>query len=208
MPPTLPLDAYEGMCWISVVPFRMSGIRVRGLPVIPGTSEFPELNVRTYVIIDGKPGVYFFSLEAANWLAVKSARTLYHLPYWYADMSMEKIASTIAFQSTRRMNEDVALNCTYEPISAPFQPKKGSFEAWLVERYCFYTINAAGVPLRCDILHEPWTLQHATATFHHNNVLRQQGIFVNSETPVLHFAKEIEVRAWPLVNPTTNRVSL
>lgn len=102
VPPTLPLDAYEGMCWISVVPFRMSGIRVRGLPVIPGTSGFPELNVRTYVIIDGKPGVYFFSLEAANWLAVKSARTLYHLPYWYAHMSMEKTASTIAFQSTRQ----------------------------------------------------------------------------------------------------------
>lgn len=59
VPEALHLDSYNGMCWIGVVPFRMSGIRLRGLPSIPGTDQFPELNVRTYVTLDGKPGVYF-----------------------------------------------------------------------------------------------------------------------------------------------------
>lgn len=204
VPEALQIDSYDGMCWIGVVPFRMSGIRLRGLPSIPGTNEFPELNVRTYVTIDGKPGVYFFSLEASNLLAVKGAQSIYHLPYSHAKMTMNSHPFHIEFESTRLQNAKIALACSYRPISEPFQAAKGSFEEWMAERYCFYTLNSSGTVLRCDILHEPWTLQKAEAEFTHNSMLLQQGITVESDAPILHFAKKIEVRAWPLVHPHTN----
>ena len=207
VPEALHLDSYNGVCWIGVVPFRMSGIRLRGLPPIPGTDQFPELNVRTYVTLDGKPGVYFFSLDAANWLAVQGAKTLYHLPYWYADMEIKNSGTNIEFKSKRLHDHEIELACSYRPISQPFQATKGSFEEWLVERYCFYTLNSSGVPLRCDILHEPWTLQQAEAEFSTNSILSKQGIDVDSDSPILHFAKKIEVRAWPLVHHSTNRFS-
>lgn len=208
VPEALPLDSYNGVCWVAVVPFRMSGVRLRGLPPIPGTDQFPELNVRTYVTLDGKPGVYFFSLDAANWLAVKGAKTLYHLPYWYANMEINNSSENVEFKSKRIQDSDVELACSYRPISEPFHAANGSFEEWMVERYCFYTLNASGVPLRCDILHEPWILQKAEAQFKHNSILSKQGIAVESDVPILHFAKKIEVRAWPLVHHATNRFSM
>lgn len=207
VPEALHLDSYNGMCWIGVVPFRMSGIRLRGLPSIPGTDQFPELNVRTYVTLDGKPGVYFFSLDAANWLAVKGAKTLYHLPYWHADMEIKNSGTNIEFKSKRLQDNEIELACSYRPISEPFQASKGSFEEWMVERYCFYTLNSSGVPLRCDILHEPWRLQEAEAEISYNSILSKQGIDVTSDSPIFHFAKKIEVRAWPLVHHSTDHFS-
>ena len=207
VPEVLHLDSYNGMCWIGIVPFRMSGVRLRGLPPIPGTDQFPELNVRTYVTLDGKPGVYFFSLDAANWLAVKGAKTLYHLPYWYSKMKIKNSGANVEFESKRQHDPEIELACSYRPISEPFQATKGSFEEWMVERYCFYTLNSSGVPLRCDILHEPWILQKAEAEFRQNSILSKQGITVESDVPILHFAKNIEVRAWPLVHHFTNRFS-
>src|ERR1700758_2464987 len=87
VPPQLPLDTFDGQCWVGVVPFWMSGVRARGVPPLPGLARFPELNVRTYVAYKDKPGVYFFSLDAANFPAVWAARTFFHLPYFYARMS-------------------------------------------------------------------------------------------------------------------------
>lgn len=208
VPEALHLDSYDGMCWIGIVPFRMSGVRLRGVPPIPGTDRFPELNVRTYVTLNGKPGVYFFSLDAANWVAVKGAKTIYHLPYWYSDAEIKSSGTNIEFKSKRLHDPEIELACSYRPISEPFQATKGSFEEWLVERYCFYTLNPSGVPLRCDILHAPWVLQKAEAEFKHNTILSKQGIAVESDLPILHFAKKIEVRAWPLVHHHTNRLSI
>ena len=207
VPEALLLDTFNGVCWVAVVPFQMSGVRLRGLPPVPGTDRFPELNVRTYVTLDGKPGVYFFSLDADNWLAVKGAKTFYHLPYWYSEMQIKNNGNNIEFASKRRSNSKIELACSYRPISQPFQATKGSFEEWMVERYCFYTLNSSGVPLRCEILHEPWVLQEAEAEFKHNTILSEQGIVVESEKPILHFAKKLEIRAWPLVHHSTNRLS-
>ena len=76
VPDVLPVDSFDGMGWIGVVPFHMTDIRLRGFPPVPGTNRFPELNVRTYVTLDGKPRVFFFSLDATNLLAVKTAISL------------------------------------------------------------------------------------------------------------------------------------
>ena len=208
VPECLPLDSYNGVYWVGVVPFRMSGVRLRGLPPVPGTDKFPELNVRTYVTLNGKPGVYFFSLDAANWPAVKGAKMLYHLPYWHADMEINTSDNDVVFKSTRRNEAEIGLACSYRPTSEPFQTTAGSLEEWMVERYCFYTLNRSGIPLRCDILHEPWIIQTAEAEFSYHTILSNQGIEVASTKPTLHFAKKIEVRAWPLVHHATERFHL
>ncbi|WP_407271616.1 YqjF family protein [Radiobacillus sp. PE A8.2] len=200
VPDRLPLDDYNGTYWVGLVPFHMSGIRLRGLPAIPGTDKFPELNVRTYVTLNGKPGVYFFSLDAAHWLAVQLAKKLYHLPYVYADMSAKIDGSEIDYSSTRQSDNTVQLKCSYRPISEAFYAEQGTFDAWMSERYCLYTLDKKGQPLRCDILHQPWQLQKAEAEFSQNTLLAKQGIQVENEQPVLHFSKKIDVRIWPLID--------
>jgi uncharacterized protein YqjF (DUF2071 family) len=91
IPAQLAVDTFDGQGWLGVVPFRMSGVRLRGTPRVPWLSAFPELNVRTYVVADGKPGVWFFSLDAGNAIAVAIARAWFHLPYFRARMSMSRI---------------------------------------------------------------------------------------------------------------------
>lgn len=198
VPNIFPLDTYDGVCWVGVVPFHMTDIRLRGLPPIPGTDKFPELNVRTYITIDGKPGVYFFSLDATNLLAIKVARTFYHLPYVRANMKVEKQGDMIEYESVRK-SEDARFVADYRPVSEKYFAEKGSFEEWLVERYCLYTLNPKGVPLRCDILHHPWELQQAEANIKENTMLSSRGIVVENDSVVLHYSKQIEVRMWPLV---------
>src|SRR3954454_15825843 len=89
VPASLPLDRFEGRAWLSITPFEVQGTRPRGALPPPVLSRFPELNVRTYVVRDSKPGIWFFSLDAASALAVAAARTLYRLPYFRARMRIE-----------------------------------------------------------------------------------------------------------------------
>ena len=196
VPAQLPLDTFNGQCWLGVVPFRMSGIRARYLPPIPGFSALPELNVRTYVTYRGKPGVYFFSLDAASRAAVWGARTFYHLPYFYADMSAQNRNGTIVYSSTRREGP-AEFRGSYRPVSESRPPVPGSLEHWLTERYCLYTVYKNEI-YRCEIHHPPWPLQNAGATIETNSMARAAGIELPSIPPLLHFSRLQDVLIWPL----------
>ena len=196
VPAQLPLDTFDGQCWLGVVPFHMSGIRARYLPPIPGFSALPELNVRTYVTCGGKPGVYFFSLDAASHAAVWGARTFYHLPYFYADMSAQNRKGTILYSSSRRKGS-AEFRGSYRPISDSRPPVPGSLEHWLTERYCLYTVHE-GETYRCEIHHPPWPLQDAEATIETNSMARVAGIELPSIPPLLHFSRRQDVLIWPL----------
>ncbi|MEH7009321.1 DUF2071 domain-containing protein [Neobacillus niacini] len=192
------MDSFNGMGWIGIVSFHMTGVRLHGLPPIPGTVSFPQVNVRTYVILDGKPGIYFLSLDATNRLAASIARTFYKLPYHYADIIIKYNQSGIDFNSKRGSINKAGLVCNYRPISKQYYAAKGTFDDWMAERYCFYTLNIKGV-LRCDVLHQPWLLQEAEAEISHNTLLTKQEIYVEKEMPVFHFSKRMEVRTWSLI---------
>jgi uncharacterized protein YqjF (DUF2071 family) len=107
--------------------------------------------------------------------------------------------TSINYESKRSSDEDAKLVCSYRPISETFQATKGSFDEWMSKRYCLYTVNKKGVPLRGDILHQPWLFQHAEAEISQNTMLSKQGIQVESERAICHFSKKMEVRIWPLV---------
>ncbi len=198
VPSQLTLDTFDAQCWVGVVPFRMSGIRARRLPPLPGLSRFPELNVRTYVTHSGKPGVYFFSLDAANLPAVWAARAFYHLPYFHAEMSSREIDGSIQYAS-RRHHGRAEFRGRYRPTADVRLREKGSLEHWLTERYCLYTTHRGQV-LRGDIHHQQWPLQDATAEFETNTVAAAAGIELPASPTSLLFARRLEVFIWPL-NP-------
>src|SRR5215470_15978687 len=102
VPRSLEIDTFRGRAWMGVVPFRMSGVRLRGTPALPGLAAFPELNVRTYVRAGDRPRLLFFSLDPANRMAVNGARACFHLPYFYARMTMRRNGKQLAYWSERK----------------------------------------------------------------------------------------------------------
>jgi hypothetical protein len=200
IPAELEIESCEGSAWVGVVPFHMSGIRARWMPPIPGTSAFPELNVRTYVRAADKPGVWFFSLDAANSLAVAGARQFYHLPYFRARMKARKRPrGEIQYDSHRTHGgaPTADFRGRYQPLDDPFQAKQGSLEYFLVERYCLYAATRGHI-FCGEIDHAPWPLQRAEAEIEVNTMATASGIALPSSKPLLHFAKRQEVRVWAL----------
>jgi uncharacterized protein YqjF (DUF2071 family) len=200
LPPGLTLDTWEGEAWVGVVPFRMSGVRPRLLPAVPGLSAFPELNVRTYVRVGDKPGVWFFSLDAANPIAVAVARALFHLPYFRAEMGCEAEGEAIRYASKRTHSgaPPAELRGSYGPIGPVYTSAPGTLEAWLTERYCLYSVNGQGRIYRGEIHHAAWPLQKAEATFERNRVAQAAGIALPETPPLLHFARRLDVLAWAI----------
>ena len=199
VPPALDLDTYEGQAWVGVVPFGMSGVRPRRAPPLPWVSAFPELNVRTYVTAGGKPGVFFFSLDAGNPLIVEVARTWYRLPYFRASMSLRREAERVHYRSVRtdRRASGAGFAGRYGPAGDVYRASPGSLASWLTERYCLYAVDAAGRIYRGEIHHAPWPLQTAEAELETNTMTQPIGIQL-AGSPLLHFARRLEVVAWPL----------
>jgi uncharacterized protein YqjF (DUF2071 family) len=196
VPKQLDLDLWDNKAWVAVVPFWMSGVRARGSPAIPGLSQFPELNVRTYVRYGGKPGVYFFSLDAGSLPAVWAARALYHLPYFHARMSARSEGEDVAY-SSERVGSEAQFRGNYRPNSAIKLRRKGTIESWLTERYCLYTEHRGRVYIG-EIHHAPWPLQNASAEIECNTVAVAAGIELPDSSPLLHFARRIDVLIWPI----------
>jgi uncharacterized protein YqjF (DUF2071 family) len=192
IPPALTLDTFGGAAWIGIVPFRMSGVRARGLPPLPGLSAFPELNVRTYVTLDGKPGVWFFSLDATNPPAIVGARLSFRLPYFPALMSCGEKSGEIAYRSRRLWRPGAALAARYHPTGDIFNARPGSLDHWLTERYCLY--SAGGRRLyRSDIRHQPWPLQPAACQIQKNTMTDFLSLQLPAQEPLLHFARRQDV---------------
>src|SRR6267143_1680494 len=189
LPSQLQIDTFEGSAWLAVVPFRMTGVRLRGTPGLPWLSAFPELNVRTYVTCEGKPGVWFFSLDAGNALAVAIARAWFQLPYFRARMSCVTREGWIHYQSerTHRGASAALLKCRYRPLGTIFSSQSGTLEHFLTERYCLYTARGRGRIIRGEIHHPSWPLQRAEAELAHNSMAGSLGVALASR-PLLHFA--------------------
>lgn len=198
IPADLEVQEFDGVSWVGVVPFRMTGVMRRPFPNLPWVSAFPELNVRVYVTHNDKPGVWFLSLDAANALAVWAARQFFHLPYWLARMSITpNTAGGFDYRSRRsRANPPVNLNASYRPLSEPYHAKPGSLEAFLVERYCLYTKSPAGKLFRVEVHHAPWPLQRAEATIDPHLMLAPHGLTTAGDQPLLHFARRLDVVVW------------
>jgi uncharacterized protein YqjF (DUF2071 family) len=195
IPPPLELEAFDNRAWIGVVPFLMTNVGPRGVPLPRVLSSFPEVNVRTYVRVADRPGVFFFSLDAGSALAVFAARSLLNLPYHAAEMRIVSEHSHTSFVSRRRQSA-ADLEATYGPAGPVFHAQPGTLDYFLTERYCLYGVSHFGAPYRLEIHHAPWPLQRAEATLTKNTLALASGLTLPSTPPLLHFAKRQDVVAW------------
>ena len=200
LPAGVEIDIFEGQAWLGVVPFRMTNVAPRGVPALPFVSAFPELNVRTYVTDGSKPGVYFFSLDAGNPLAAGAARSLFHLPYYSAVMSVNDTSGWIEYSSRRAAGSGprAEFKAKYRPTGPVFEPKDGTLEHFLTERYRLYTLDPANHLLHCDIHHAPWPLQEGEIAIDTNSMVDSTGIRLPDMAPLVHFARRQDVVAWRL----------
>ena len=198
-----------GTTWIAVVPFRMAGVMRRPLPDLPWVSAFPELNVRVYVTAGGKPGVFFFSLDATNPLVVAAGRTLFHVPSRWADIALRREGEWIEYECVRKggggrpqRSQKTSEVCRavfrgrYRPVSDVYTAAPGTLEHFLTERYCLYAVAPDGTLSRTEVHHAPWPLQRAEAEIWENTMTAAGGLPVSGSPALLHFAKRIDVVVW------------
>jgi uncharacterized protein YqjF (DUF2071 family) len=197
VPAAIPIDTFDGSAWIGITPFEIVGLHARAVPPLPWLSRFPELNVRTYTTIDGRPGIWFFSLDAARAPAVATARRTYHLPYRRARMAITRAGGRIGYRSHAH-GAAAGLRAAYEPIGPAAHPAPGTLEHFLTERYRLYTLDRRGRLRHADIHHPPWLLQPARAEFAENTMTDPLGIELPGHGPLTHYAARQDVVIWPL----------
>jgi uncharacterized protein len=196
VPPQLELDLFEGEAWLAVVPFHMTNVTPRFVPPLPWISAFPELNVRTYVRVDDKPGVFFVSLDAGNPVAVGAARTLLNLPYFTADMKVGVGEERVEYESRRLSVPEAEFRASYAPQGPARPPAPGTLEYFLTERYCLYAVDRQARGYRLDIHHPPWALQPAVAEIAVNTMADAAGLTLPGRPPLLHFSKRQDAVCW------------
>ncbi len=200
IPDGLTLDTFDGDAWLSLIPFKMDNVHPRGLTWSPYSFPFPELNVRTYVSADGdKPGVWFFSLDAGSRLAVTGARTLFHLPYFNADMSIELDGDTVAYRSrrTHRGVPGADFAATYGPTGPACEAEEGTLEYWLMERYCLYSAKNGRV-FCGQVQHPKWQLRPAQADIETNTMFQWLDLDLPDEPALMHYVDGIHTLGWTL----------
>lgn len=197
VPQPLEIDTFDGSAWISVTPFYMSGVRMRLAPPVPTASAFEELNVRTYVTLDGRPGIWFFSLDCASSLAVVGARIGVYLPYYRATMKIDRRGDLFTYRSDRWSvaGKPASFAGSYQPIGAPYHSVPGTIDHFLTERYSLYSASGKRI-WRGDIYHSRWNLQPAAAQIDVNSMIAAAGIGHVGNDPLLHFSEFIDVRIW------------
>jgi len=201
LPAQLEVDQHDGTAWIGLIPFQMRNVRPVIGPALPGISSFGEINVRTYVMHHGEPGVWFFSLDASSPLAVWFARTVYHLPYFRATIETEQDGSQIRFSSRRRSTERAVFEAAWEPGAPLGRIKPGSLDWFLTERYRLFTAIKDEIR-SVEIRHEPWQLRHATVSHFESSLIEASGLPTPNGSPVLHHSDELAVEVWPVRDAT------
>ena len=192
IPRQLSIDEYDGSAWISVVPFRMADMMPKNLPCIPMFRSFPELNVRTYVLYQDKPGVYFFSLDTNSLPLTLGARFLYGLPYYRARASIEERGGWFEYESVRRDKGRAIFSARYRADGDFLNVPPGSFEHWSAERYCLYS-NKRGRLVRLEVHHEPWKLQSAQVEVREDTMCDVLGIPSDQGSIRCYFSEGVRV---------------
>lgn len=198
IPAVLELDLYDNQAWVGVVLFKARGTRPRFLPPVPGSANFLEVNVRTYVKYKNKSGVYFFSLDANSKMVVELASFGGFLPYRMADMTFAKNKGRILFKSETLEKADPKEKIALQYRISPQPAVSTELEKWLTERYCLWTKPGKQL-LRLDIAHKPWKLKYVQGRIMKSSMAPYLGENFNNELPMAHYAEMKKVRLYPPV---------
>jgi uncharacterized protein YqjF (DUF2071 family) len=185
LPPGVEPDVRNGNAWIAIVAFVMVGTRASGPPWWPVLPPIPELNVRTYVRVDGVPAVWFLSLDASSSFFATVGRALYGMRYHVADMHASECGGVVRFRSAR---QGAAFAATYAPDGPVRKAEPGSLEHFLVERYRLFS-ERRGRLITAVVAHEPWPLQRARARVDVNE-MAPKSVALRGE-PIVHFCRSV-----------------
>jgi len=198
IPAPFKVDTYGGKCWISIVLFQALHSRPRGIPIFLSQPDLLQVNIRTYVQLNGVPGVYFLSLDTNSKSTVRGARSLFNLPYRQAHMSFKQDDHGMQFES-KTTNQSAEFGCfkaRYTPTSIQVDQQTGSLAHFLTERYYLWTIKNKKV-LRGSISHQPWDLVGAESQFN----VKQRPSFLAAEElyerPIAHYAQSMHAYMHP-----------
>jgi uncharacterized protein len=199
IPEPLEIDTFNDQAWIAVVPFTMWDIRPFPpyLPGIPKLNAMHELNVRTYVHLNGTPGVWFISLDCNSATAVFGARTFYYLPYFNADIELKQDGPRIEYKLTRTDTPPARFESTWEIGEAFSEFGPGTLEFFLTERYCLFSERKRKIYRSC-VNHAPWPLRKGIVHSYSSTMLQAAGLPEPTETPLLHYAEAVDVDIWSL----------
>ncbi len=196
VPSGLTVDEHDGSAWLGITPFELTGFRLRGTPPLPVVSRFPEINVRTYVTAEDKPGIWFFSLDTSSLVAVEAARRAYKLPYFHARISLERRDGRVQYSAARRKAvRPFAFDASYAAVDEPVEPEPGTLAHFLVERYCLYARDESGL-YRAEIHHPAWRLRPAEASIT-LNTMQPDGLELDGEL-LCDLGERQDVLIWPL----------
>jgi uncharacterized protein len=201
IPERLEIDTFDGSAWVAVTPFTMWDIRAFPpyLPPVPGLSSMHELNVRTYVHLDNVPGVWFFSLDANSTVAVTAARSLFRLPYFYADITREQQGQTTHYAASREAasGPHAEFGATWTVGDELKTAATGSLDFFLTERYCLYTADGDKL-YRARIHHRPWPLRKVHVETYRSKMVEAAGLERPAGEPLLHHGGPVDVEVWSL----------
>lgn len=208
VPEELTLELYDGVAWLTVTPFTVSHVRPSGVPPLPGISFYSQINVRTYVTMNGKPGIYFFSLDASNLSTVWFARVFFRMQYWHSSIQVSGATiqsrpgsgKDIHFRARRlhgpaAQNGAAKLDVVYAPEGEPEKARAGSLDAFLTERYCAYSWHRRTV-YRTEVHHQPWALQRVQVSVKANSIAEPLGIALPDQPEICHFSRSLKMLSW------------
>ena len=206
LPPRLTLDTFEGKAYVGLIPFTLTGVRPILAPPLPWLSSFHEINVRTYVHLDGaSPGVWFFSLDASSMIAVAAARAAYKLPYFESEIEFKAGDGPLpAIElDSRRIDARGAMpanaHLRYRPVESPVAPAApGTLEHFLCERYILYAQDEERQLYRARVHHQPYPLQRAEVDGLDETLVWAAGIRRVEGVGLRHYAREVNVKVYPL----------
>jgi hypothetical protein len=197
VPPQLTIDTFDGEAWVGITPFTLWNVRLSFTPPVPYLSDFHELNVRTYVLYRGVPGVWFFSLNTNSSMTVFGARTFYFLPYFNSDINLRQEGDTIHYQLRRTDAERPAtFDASWEIGKELPEAEPGTLEYFLTERYCLYSASGESI-YRARIHHRPWPLRQAALLSHASDIAESDYLPKLKGKPLVHYAEALAVDVWP-----------
>lgn len=196
IPSAFEVETFDGSAWLGIVPFRMARVHPRLLPPVGIVSDFPEINVRTYVRVGDRAGVWFLSLDADDRIAVALGRGVFRLPYHRAKMTVEVGSDDwIDYRSERRADPGARFSARFRPAPARAPPADALTE-WLTRRDGLWTLDRHGQPLWGGIRHAAWPLEAAEAEISDVSIALSEGLTIEGPPAHLAFSRTVDVVGW------------
>ncbi len=187
VPKTLEIDLFQGSSWVSIVAFTMKKIRPKYVPAFSPISNFHEINIRTYVKLNNKCGVYFLSIEAGKSLSCKIAKRISELPYRFS--KIKRTNNTYQSKNSAYNDKlDIDFNIGKE------QKEKTELDIWLTERYALFQ-DAEDYINAFEIHHLEWPINNIELRGIGVNYPRFENL-IHHEPDTAHYSKGVQVISW------------